>query len=107
MIIYIDTNYLIRLSDYHMLNWQSLIQLTDSNVRCTIHGKEVTLKITKCDELQDGQRWVSFVFLNNTEYSPTFYGTKLGNCNSLYEPKSDRSIRGWKSLEIFESIQPI
>ena len=65
----------------------------------------IRLKIVSCREMANGGRWVSFRLLDNKHMSPYQFGTYIGNCNSIFEPSSERHIQGWYSQEIFDTLE--
>lgn len=86
------------------LNWDEIINMVGQDVKFYINGiGEIKANILSAYELANGQKWVSFSPYNK-EFSPSFYGSPLGQFNSVYHPTCDRQIRGFYSNEIFNTL---
>ena len=87
------------------MTWEMINASIDRECSCKINDTLIRLKIMGCSEMANGGRWVSFQFLDNKHMSPYLYGTHTGHCNSIFEPQVERSIRGWCSQDIFDTLE--
>ena len=66
---------------------------------------KIKIIINDVDLLPSGDKWVTYTFITHTELSPLFFGTNTISANFICEPIKYRSIKGWMSIEIMNSLE--
>ena len=87
------------------MNWHQLQTSIGKIAKIRIDDVTIRVVLKNVNQIENGEKWISFVFLDHFEYSPKLYDIHLNNANALFEPIEKRAFRGWYSKPIFDSIE--
>lgn len=82
------------------MNWEMIKKGVGSSGVFKCNDIFIKIYIDDAKELENGELWISYTFLDHMEYSPRLMGFHINNANCCW----NNNYRGWFSTEIKNSF---
>jgi len=82
------------------MNWEIIQKGVNSLALFKYNDIFIKIRIDHAQELENGELWIGYTFLDHMEYSPRFMGFHINNSNCCWS----NNYIGWFSAEIKDSL---
>ena len=87
------------------MDWNIIREHVGQTAYFNTGDTKIKIRVNNADTLGNGEKWISYTFITHTELSPMLYGIRIVSANCICEPVKYRTIRGWMSSDIMDTLE--